>query len=293
MSRLLPAFAWSESSLRRLGRFKSHRLMVAGILLASCLMSPSMARAQAPPPSTPSVQTGFLSRSLVVAGFEYRYAVYVPRGYQASVHWPVILALHGSDDFGSDGRKQLNGGLAPKIRTYPERFPAIVVFPQSHIEGMWGWHARDGEAAMAELDKTMSEFSIDPRRVYLTGVSAGGNGAWFLAVKYPERFAAVAVVSGFVSEDRGSRLPSIAPPGTADLDAYVAKRVASIPIWISHGSVDPVVPVEESRRMYAALKAAGAKVQYTEFPGVGHNAWDWDYEQPPMITWMLKQAKKQ
>ena len=46
-------------------------------------------------------------------------------------------------------------------------------------------------------------------------------------------------------------------------------------------------------RINAALKAAGADVRYTEYPGVGHNAWDWDYEQPPMITWMLKQAKKQ
>ncbi len=261
-------------------------------MLAACLLLPGVAQPQAAPSQAPSIQTGYLSRSLVVDGVEYRYAVYLPPGYQASVQWPVILALHGSGDFGSDGRKQLNGGLGPKIRTYPERFPAIVVFAQSHTEGMEGWHARDGKAAMAELDKTISEFSIDPRRVYLTGISNGGNGAWFLAAKYPERFAAVAVVCGFVSEEPG-RYPSIAPPGTADLDAYVVKRVASIPIWISHGSADDVVPVEESRRMYAALKAVGADVRYTEYPGVGHNAWDWDYEQPPMITWMLKQAKKQ
>lgn len=279
--------------MRNLARSQFHPIFVAGVLLVSCFMPPYVARPQATPSPAPSTQTGFLGRSLVVDGVEYRYAVYVPRGYTTSVQWPVILALHGSDDFGSDGRKQLNGGLGPKIVTYPERFPAIVVFAQSHTEGMEGWHARDGKAAMAELDKTMSEFSIDPRRIYLTGVSAGGNGAWFLAAKYPERFAAVAVVCGFVSEERGSRYRSIAPGGTTDLDAYVAKRVASIPIWISHGSADPVVPVEESRRMYAALKAAGADVQYTEFPGVGHNAWDWDYEQPPMITWMLKQAKKQ
>lgn len=253
---------------------------------------PNRALPQAQPATTPASQTGFLSHSLRVGGVEYRYAVYVPADYQSTRQWPIILALHGSDDFGTDGRKQLNGGLAPKIRTYPDRFPTIVVFPQSHVEGMAGWRARDGEAAMAELDKTIAEFSIDPKRVYLTGVSAGGNGAWFLAAKFPERFAAVAVVAGWVSEEHaGKRYPSIAPPGTPDLYAYVARRVASIPIWISHGAMDSIVPVEESRRMYAALKAVGADVQYEEFPTVGHNAWDITYEQPPMITWMLKQKK--
>src|SRR5579859_4005247 len=114
MSRLSPAFDCSGSSSRQPGRMEFRHFMVAGILLASCLMLPRAARPQATPSSTPSVQTGFLSRSLVVNGAEYRYAVYVPPGYSTSVQWPVILALHGSGDFGSDGSKQLNGGLAPK-----------------------------------------------------------------------------------------------------------------------------------------------------------------------------------
>ncbi len=270
----------------------------AGLLFCVSQLLPNVAVAQAPtalPAATPAatIQTGFLSRSLQVGGVEYRYEVYVPREYQASVRWPVILALHGSGKYGNDGQRQLDEGLAGPINRYPDRFPVIVVFPQSHVEGMSGWHGRDGEAAMAELDKTMAEFNVDPARVYLTGLSAGGNGAWFLAAKYPERFAALAVVCGFVSESHGgSKYPSIAPPGTADLFAYVAKQVSSIPVEIFHGSVDPVVEVEESRRMYAALKAAGGDVQYTEYPGVGHNAWDWAYEQPPMITWMLLQKKK-
>ena len=249
---------------------------------------------EAPVPApTAQVQTGFLYRSLIVDGVEYRYAIYVPPAYTASRQWPVILALHGSGKFGTDGRRELEEGLSGPITRYPERFPVIVVFPQSHVDGMAGWHGQDGKAAMAELDKTMTEFNVDPGRVYLTGMSAGGNGAWFLASKYPERFAALAVVCGYVSEAHGgTRYPSIAPPGTGDLDAYVAQRVASIPTWIFHGSADAVVPVEESRRMYQALKAVGADVQYTEYPGVDHAAWNWTYEQPPMITWMLQQRRK-
>lgn len=267
-------------------------LVLALGLFISSLSSQAVSKQDRISPAA-AIQTGFLYRTLIVDGVEYRYAIYVPPAYTPARQWPIVLALHGSGRFGTDGHSQLEEGLPGPITRYPDRFPVIVVFSQSHLDGMAGWHGLDGKAAMAELDKTIAEFNVDTNRTYLTGMSAGGNGAWFLASKYPERFAALAVVCGYVSEEHGgTRYPSIAPPGTTDLYTFVAQRVASIPTWIFHGSADAVVPVEESRRMYQALKAVGANVQYTEYPGVDHAAWNWTYEQPPMITWMLEQRKK-
>ena len=73
----------------------------------------------------------------------------------------------------------------------------------------------------------------------------------------------------------------------------MAKRVSGLPIWIFHGDADTNVDVEESRKMAAALKAVGASVQYTEFPGIDHNgATNTAYARADLIEWMLRQRRR-
>lgn len=86
--------------------------------------------------------------------------------------------------------------------------------------------------------------------------------------------------------------PAMAPASEPDPYAAVAKRVTSMPIWIMHGDADKTVSVEESRRMFAAFNAVGANVQYTELPGVDHNAGDPAYERTDLIAWMLQQKHR-
>ncbi|HEY0657586.1 MAG TPA: PHB depolymerase family esterase [Pyrinomonadaceae bacterium] len=242
------------------------------------------------------IETGFLNRSLIFKGAEYRYVVYVPREFSRSQVYPVILALHGGGEYGSDGLRQTNGFLAKAIRQNPERFPAIIVFPQAKADNTPGWQREGGEAALAALDQSIKEFRGDARRVYLTGLSAGGNGSWFLASHYPERFAAAIVVCGFISKFKGKTsgidYPALAPPDAPDAYAYISKRVSQIPIWLFHGDADQSVSVEESRKMFTALKAIGADAKYTELPGVAHNAWDPAYASAELFEWLLKQKKR-
>ena len=241
-------------------------------------------------------ETGFLDRSVVVNKSEYRYQVFVPRGFTRTKMWPVILFLHGGGEYGSDGIRHTNVGLARAVREHPERFPAIVVFPQARADGKPGWQLEGGQAALAALDESIKEFRGDSSRVYLTGLSAGGNGTWYLASRYPQRFAAAVVVCGFIFKFTGRasavEYPALAPADTADPYSFIAKRVARIPIWIFHGDADTAVTVEESRKMFAALKSVGADAQYTELPGVGHNAWDPAYGRVDVTEWMLKQRRK-
>ena len=103
------------------------------------------------------IQTGFLDQSLVFEGTEYRYQVYVPRDYQDTESWPVILSLHGGGSRGSDGIRQTNSGIGPALRRYPDRYPAIAVFPQSPTEGP-GWQELGGRVALAALDATMAQY---------------------------------------------------------------------------------------------------------------------------------------
>src|SRR3981081_2863130 len=91
-----------------------------------------------------TAETGFLNRTVRLDGGEYRYQVYVPRDFRRSVSLPVLLAPHGGAEYGDDGIRQTRLGFATAIRNRPERFPAIAVFPQSHLSPTDGWHSRSG-----------------------------------------------------------------------------------------------------------------------------------------------------
>jgi predicted peptidase len=208
----------------------------------------------------------------------------------------VILALHGGGEYGDDGLRQTDGGIASAIRQHQERFPAIVVIPQAKADGTPGWQRAGGRAAIAALDRAVAEFNGDRRRLYLTGLSAGGNGAWYLGSQNPDTFAAMVVVCGWISARTGTTsglsYPALAAAGAADPFATIAGKVSKVPIWIFHGDADRTVSVDESRKMAAALKALSADVQYTEFPGVGHNAWDPAYGREDLWVWLFRQRKR-
>jgi predicted peptidase len=240
-------------------------------------------------------ETGFLDRSVALAGVEYRYEVYVPRDWTPGRRWPVIVALHGGGEYGTDGLTPTIGALAKAIREHPDRFPAVVVFPHGHPGGA-GWQGTNADAAMKEIDGALREFHGDPARVYLTGYSAGGNGAWWLAYHHPGRFAAAVIVCGFVTAFTGRQshndYPAIAPASAADPYAEVARGVGALPIWLVHGDADKNVSVEESRHMFAALKLAGDDVHYIELPGVEHPAWDPAYQNSDIAAWLFAQRRR-
>jgi predicted peptidase len=141
-------------------------------------------------------ETGFLNRTVTVGRALSRYQVYVPHSYDPASSWPVILFLHGAGERGADGLIQTEVGLGPAIRRFPERYPAIVVFPQAPKDSLW--QGASAQMAMAALEQTIREYSADVRRLYLTGLSMGGHGSWYLSYHHPDRFAAVAPICGWV-----------------------------------------------------------------------------------------------
>ena len=234
-------------------------------------------------------ETGFLFRTLTLGDSTYRYQVYVPPGYTPRRRWPVILFLHGSGERGADGLVQTQVGLGAAIRRGVERWPAIVVMPQARPEQSW---TREMErVALAALARTERELRTDPARIYLTGLSMGGYGTWSIAARHPGRFAALLVVCGGIHPPARVPFPRDETGFWELPDPYAAyaRALGRTPVWIFHGDTDPVVPVDESRRMHAALQAAGADVRYTELPGLGHNAWDPAYTDPAVPAWLLAQ----
>jgi predicted peptidase len=235
-------------------------------------------------------ETGFVHRTVEVGAVTYRYQVFVPAQWTPAKTWPVIFFLHGAGERGSDGERETDLGLPPLLRSQPD-FPAVVVMPQCQRGSWWGDPAMEVQAFRA-LDEAMKEFHGDPERVYLTGLSMGGYGAWAFAYKYPDKFAAVApVCGGVVATRRLLAPPPWHPLARAPEDPYTetASHLTKTPIWAFHGGADPVVPVTESRKLTEAVKAAGGNVRYTEYPGVGHDSWDRAYAEKDLIPWMLAQ----
>jgi len=246
-------------------------------------------------PVSAQLTTGFLDRSVNVDGKEYRYQVYVPRGFDGAASLPVVLWLHGGGARGDDGIRQTAGGLADDIRRNPARWPVIAVFPQSPVDGP-GWQALGGRIALAALDQATAEFKGDESRVYLIGYSQGGNGAWYLASGHPRRFAAAIVVAGFIIERTGNTsgawYPALVPDSANDPFSVLAARLSGVPVWIFHGDVDAAIPVEQSRGMAAALQRLGASVRYTEYPGVGHGSIQPALAEADLPRWLFGQVRR-
>jgi predicted peptidase len=218
-------------------------------------------------------QTGFLDRVHKEAdGYEVKYVVFLPRDYDAKKSFPTILFLHGAGATGTDGRAQVEGGLAPHIRKQEKSFGFIAVFPQAH-EGSWLADSRDGKRALAILDQVATDFRVDARRVTLTGLSMGGQGVWSLAAAHPGRWAAIVPIC------HGG-------------DPKSAAKFKDIPCWCFHGDADKVIPPAESRVMIRALKEAGGRPLYNEFQGVGHDSWVRAYAMPDLYEWLLLQKRK-
>ncbi len=237
-------------------------------------------------------ETGFLNRTMLVAGKTFRYQVYVPAQWNKGKKWPVVLFLHGAGERGEDGLIQTQVGIATAIRTHADRFPCIVVMPQCRRNVWWTNDEMEAQALKA-LDQTIKEFKGDADRVYLTGLSMGGYGTWDLAYKYPGKFAALAPICGGLRPPDRLPVPKTGPFADPDADPYalVAQKVGKTPVWIFHGGADTTVPPSESRKMNDSLKAAGANVKYTEYEGVGHNSWDMAYSDPEFMTWLLSQRR--
>ncbi len=247
-------------------------------------------------------ETGFLDRSLTVETQTFRYQVYVPLEFDTGKAWPVIIYLHGNGSQGTDGLLPTRQGLADQVRQQRSEFPAIILFPQTLTS--WEESATE-ELVMAELEKTISEFRGDRARVYLTGHSMGAAGAYRIAYRWPERFAALVAVAGRVDDAPGGNRPRAVREAMQEADRRahafltaerpyfaLADRIKAVPTWIFHGDADQVVRVAQSRQLSEALLAVGAPVKYTEYPGVGHvDAQIKAFADSDLVKWLFQQRR--
>lgn len=203
----------------------------------------------------------------IVKNHELDYALHIPANTEEKK--PLIIFLHGSGEKGNDIEKVKIHGPFKYLKTH--KLDAYVLAPQCPDNEYW-----DSEVLYRLILKIQKENNIDADRIYLTGLSMGGWGAWNLAFSHPEMFAALVPIAGFVD-----RVPMIEDC-----------KIATIPIRIFHGLLDDVVNVDYSIAIYKKLKACHADVELTIFDDAGHDSWSRVYDNQVIYDWMFKQKKQ-
>jgi predicted peptidase len=225
---------------------------------------------------------GFIGRVHKSGREKMPYRLFVPKGYDKGILYPLVIWLHGGGSAGDDnvGQISLDNKLGTHFWTRPEnqdKHPAFVLAPQSL--STWDSNTENGlseelKLVLEILDGVRKEYSIDPSRIYVAGQSNGGIGAWGLITKKPGMFAAAVPLCG---------------AGNTRL----ASRAAKTAVWAFHGEKDDVIPVEHSRTMIAAVKRAGGTPRYTEYKGIGHDIWETVFKEPELEEWLFAQKLRQ
>ena len=222
------------------------------------------ALAQQPRPSTHTLDFGVDS---------LQYALWSPpsaRAAGASQARPLVLYLHGGTG-GADVGQVAGDGSARAIAEHIGDSAYVVAPLNRFARGFWDLRALD-----YLLDSLAANLPVDPARVYLTGASRGGLGAWTLAMQYPGRFAALVPVCGAVPHPYHVWVPD------------------DLPLWVFHGADDNAIPTSETFAMLDLLRnrhTRTADTHVTVYEDVAHEAWERAYREAELYAWLLRQRR--
>jgi len=223
-----------------------------------------------------------------------RCRILTPLNFKPGKKYPLLVFLHGAGERGDDNEKQLTwGGSLFVDSANRANFPAIVLFPQCPADLSWapmqrvtpvdslGAHRVHSDSPATKpmrmvlefIDTLLASGNVDPKQVYVGGLSMGGIGTFDILARRPELFAAAFPICG-----------------AGDPAAALNYR-KNLPIWVFHGGADPVVLPGNSRLMVNVIRKNNNKVKYTEYPGVGHDSWKNVFAEKDLLPWLFSQKR--
>lgn len=201
--------------------------------------------------------------------------VYLPDDFSPDScdKWPAILFLHGRAELGKEYSVLPDGGLHNFVEM--NSFPLVVLEPQCPPDSEWVFEL---DSLAKFLSMMVSEYNLDPSRIYLTGLSMGGIGAWHLGIKYPDLFAAILPIAG------GS-YPFLGFP-------EAVARLKDVPVWAFHGLNDEILPVRLTQVLVDHLVRVNGDIRYTYYEDSGHDAWTKTYTNIEVYEWLLEKKRE-
>jgi len=214
------------------------------------------------------------------------YLLYLPEGYDADPmkSWPAILFLCGVGDRGAN--PYLLAKASPFMMVRENKpFPFIVIAPLLNTSGPY----RSFPSAYLDgvVKELRTKYRVDPGRLYLTGISMGGEAVYRFALLKPDLFAAAAPLSaafakylrGYTSEVR-------------ETAGIPLSRLKGFPILAIQGMHDIVVPIEFAKESVDSLAKAGADICLNALENHDHDVWTDTYSDPAFYNWLLAHSRQ-
>jgi len=234
------------------------------------------------------------SKEHFIAGKDtLNYRLLLPKGFDESKQYPMVLFLHGAGERGSDNEKQLAHG-SKLFFEKSEEFPAIVIFPQCPQTDYWANTKVDRSTkpisltfpqniepttalalVMKLMDKMVEESYVNTDQIYIGGLSMGGMGTFEMLYRKPELFAAAFAICGAGNPESA--------------EAYAK----TTPMWIFHGANDDVVNPQASVNMVGGILKYGGKPNFSLYAKDNHNSWDSAFAEPELLPWLFSNSKTQ
>ncbi len=215
------------------------------------------------------------------------YRLLRPLAYVSSRRYPMVVCLHGVPGRGQDNALQLGCTYPAAVLARPDmrqKYPAFVMAPQSTT--WWGdepYGSRKGTGGRGKskhpammsmlldgIEAMGGVFSIDPNRIYVTGHSMGGFGAFNAVASDPNMFAAAVVVAG------GG-------------DPNTAARFTHVPVWVYCGEKSSIL--HYSQNMVLAMRKFGGSPSFTVIKDAGHRCWQQVYDSQAVWDWLFAQRR--
>ncbi len=202
----------------------------------------------------------------ILSQADYPFWLHLPSDSLLKTKPPVLIFLHGKNLSGTDLNRVKRYGVISEIEK-GRNIDAIVVAPQTSN----GW---DPTKVLSVLNFVKKNFEVDTNRVYVVGMSMGGYGTLNFAGKYPEHVAAAVALCGGGNIKDGCNL-------------------ATVPLWIQHGTLDEAVPISESEKIVRAIKNCngGENLKYTAIKGADHGDLEKMFRTDELYNWLFQFTK--
>jgi predicted peptidase len=199
---------------------------------------------------------------------QLNYLLYLPKDYSEENNFPLLLFLHGAGERGNNLNDVKKNG-PPKLIEDGKDFPFIIVSPQCPPDSRW-----NTKALIVLIDDLIAKHRIDTNKIYVTGLSMGGNGTWRLATEIADRLAAIIPICGWS-------------------DVFDVCSIGNLPVWAFHGAKDFIVPVSSSQVLIDRLKFCKGNAKLTIYPEADHDSWTETYNNPEIYEWLLDHSKNE
>jgi poly(3-hydroxybutyrate) depolymerase len=192
----------------------------------------------------------------------------VPSDYSPSRSWPLRVTLHGGVGRTAPGPDD------PPARPLTDRFPIggeLVLHPRAWAGSEW-WTAGQVENIHRLVDRIKNDYNVDESRIYVTGFSDGGTGAYFLAMRAATLWAACLPLHGH---------PLVLANSDYGVDGMLfSSNLSNCPLHVVNGGRDPLYPSASVAPIIAMFRRGGVPVDFVPYPEAGHDLSAWPEERP-------------